>query len=646
MKKQLYATAAVITLLAPYVVQAEQTAPSTGVQQPDAQLKAELRDVYQKMVELSTLSGRNDTKSYYQQQIGMPYAKALMTDGNPTTLKTQLEAATQKTFTIFKADVEKDYQAARTNFADRAKDFYTPKYIEQLSKAAADPSKTLTDLKRLADELSKKQLAEQEAEKTANEEQAKLAEAKKQAIAEIGQMNELPNSVKNDYYTKVGAATTVADVDAIKQVAAQDVATRKQIAAKKAAAEKILKSKNDLDVGERSDYLNRLEQAGTEAEIDSLLQEAEATAATNKVIFDKREDIVKGIEKLRYLRPKQKADFKAELEELKTEDQLNNVLQEAKKANIQALKDEEKDTVKKTKDILKGIKQLPEVTDESLYKGQMEIWKAVGHLLEGYLQFFDSLNPEKDVNLTDAELEQRFSRLYDAVHYGEMEYIARDLEQKRQKYPDNQEMKDLLKAMFYDTYATLETGGKKGGFVDFINRDIYPRQQKFNALYQALSSKPSAPVTPELTTRQEAREEAVPFQTVTRENPNLPKGEKRLITKGVAGVRTIVEEVKMQGEQIVSRTVVSDTITKPAIDEIVEIGTKEVRKHTPESPGMKDGGGKTGSDQNGQTSGSGKQGQGKNRQVLPKTNATPSILSVIGVALAGLTGLFVKNRKK
>ncbi|MBF0778557.1 G5 domain-containing protein [Streptococcus cuniculi] len=224
--------------------------------------------------------------------------------------------------------------------------------------------------------------------------------------------------------------------------------------------------------------------------------------------------------------------------------------------------------------------------------------------------------------------------------------------------------------MFYDVYASIEAGGKRSDFVGFLNRDIYPRQKKFNDLYRILSGTPLIPLVPaqpvpkvenpsqpsepapkaetpdqsgkpkaEIITRQETREEAVPYQTITKENADLPKGEKRLVTKGVAGVRTVVAEVKMQGETLVSRIVISDTITKPAIDEVVEIGIKEVKKKIAKTPDKKDGGetvvGKK--DQ---------QDLGKSGRVLPRTNAVPSLLSFVGVALAGLTGLFVKNRKK
>ncbi|MGT2949789.1 hypothetical protein BU202_00495 [Streptococcus cuniculi] len=331
MKKQLYAAAAVATLLAPHVVQAQQAAPSTGVQQPDAQLKAELNSLYQKVKELSDYAVTEAKLAYYKQQVGAAYFTALAKGENPTTVKTQLEAATKKPLATFKAEVEEDYAKARANLIFGVKSVLPPKLAEEFNNFASNSSKTIMELQAFGKQLIAKQ-----------EEEAKLAEAKKQAIAEIGQMNELPNAIKNQYYTKVNNATTMEAIEMVKQEAAQDVATRKQIAAKKAEAEKILKSKNDLDVGERSDYLTRLENAGTESEIDSILKEAEATAAANKVVFDKRQSVSDTIEKLRYLPKEQKVDFKGRLEHLQTVNQLEAVLQKAKKANVQALKDEEK----------------------------------------------------------------------------------------------------------------------------------------------------------------------------------------------------------------------------------------------------------------------------------------------------------------
>ncbi|MBF0786563.1 MULTISPECIES: G5 domain-containing protein [unclassified Streptococcus] len=499
----------------------------------------------------------------------------------------------------------------------------------------------------------------QDADKQATEEQAKLEEAKKQAIAEISQLKELPNSVRNGYLTKVNDATTMEEVERVKREASQDVATRRRFEAKKADAKESLTTKEYLYPDERSNYLARLEQVGTEAEIDGILAEANQLAAANKNIFQKRGDIRDEIDILAYLSQEQKGEFKVRLEELRSEKELDNELLLAKKANIQALKDMEKEPLKKAKEVLKALKQLPEVTDRSLYDGQIDVWDAVGDYVDAYLEPFDKLNPETDTNLTNHQLHYRQGRLYDALHYGEMEYIARDLEQKRQQFPDNQELKDLVKEMFHASYASFDTAGKDGDFVKFINREIYPRQQKFNELYRILSGTPliplvpaqpipkeeapSQPEKPEVLTRQEVREEALPFQTITKENPGLLKGEKRIVTKGEAGIRTIVEEVQIQGDALLSRRVVSDMVTKPAIDEVVEIGTKEIAEQSDME--IPDG---SSSEQSGQEPVLLKQHQDKNqaRKVLPKTNVAPSLLSTIGIALAGLVGLRIQKRKK
>lgn len=599
MKKQLYvaATAATLASLAPHLVQAEQVVPSADVQQQDGASTAEVK--------------KENDHVQLEDSLGINKVLAAAVDG-------------------------------------------------QLNRSAHIVPPSIPTVQPLSQVLP----ADQGAEKKAQEEQAQLEAAKKQAIAEVSQMQDLPSSLKNTYLAKLQQATTLQEIEAVKQEVAQYVAQRQQLEAKKAAAKETLTKKEYLFPGQRSDYLARLEQLGTEAEIDGLLAEADQMSMANKAIFQKKSTIDKGIDQLGYLSQEQKADFKERLEALQSDKELDAIFLAAKKANIQALKDREKDSVEKTKAILAGIKQLPAVTDESLYKGQMDIWQGVGSFLDGYFRQFDSLDSEKDVNLSNQELAKRVRRLYDALHYAVMEYIARDLEKKRQQYPDNQELKQLVKDMFYDTYASLETGGRDSVFVGFLNRDIYPRQKRFNELYRILSGTPLTPLTPaqpipkkenptpsdtpKTTIRQESREEQLAFQTITQENPNLPKGEKRVIKKGEMGVRTIVEEVQVRGNDILSRKVISDVVTKPAVDEVVEIGTKEVDKKMTDTPTPPNKDEQSVPQQNEPSAELVKPGQNQNkdRRILPRTNATPSILSAVGIALAGLTGLFIKKRKK
>ncbi|CGE73683.1 zinc metalloprotease [Streptococcus pneumoniae] len=68
--------------------------------------------------------------------------------------------------------------------------------------------------------------------------------------------------------------------------------------------------------------------------------------------------------------------------------------------------------------------------------------------------------------------------------------------------------------------------------------------------------------------------ESVPFKTIEQDDENLAKGETKVIREGVAGERTILNEVTtIDGKQ--SSKVLEDTITTKPVDEIKGIGTKE-----------------------------------------------------------------------
>ncbi|MBG9977213.1 G5 domain-containing protein [Ruoffia tabacinasalis] len=76
-------------------------------------------------------------------------------------------------------------------------------------------------------------------------------------------------------------------------------------------------------------------------------------------------------------------------------------------------------------------------------------------------------------------------------------------------------------------------------------------------------------------TKTETKTELVEFETVYRPNPNLPKGEEKLVQAGVDGTRTIKYEVTYVNDKVTSRKEVSNTVTKAPVNRIVEVGTKE-----------------------------------------------------------------------
>ncbi|MBZ2144896.1 G5 domain-containing protein [Streptococcus gordonii] len=80
---------------------------------------------------------------------------------------------------------------------------------------------------------------------------------------------------------------------------------------------------------------------------------------------------------------------------------------------------------------------------------------------------------------------------------------------------------------------------------------------------------------PVITTKEETKTEEVDFQVKEVPNPALPEGVRNVTTPGKKGVRTIVETVTYADGVETGRVVKSNTITTPAVDEVVEVGTKK-----------------------------------------------------------------------
>ena len=85
-----------------------------------------------------------------------------------------------------------------------------------------------------------------------------------------------------------------------------------------------------------------------------------------------------------------------------------------------------------------------------------------------------------------------------------------------------------------------------------------------------------------VTTKEETKTEEVAFQTKEVTNPELPEGTRVVKTAGKKGVRTIVYTVTYTDGVETGRVEKSNTITTPAVDEIVEVGTKKAAVVTTE----------------------------------------------------------------
>ena len=147
-------------------------------------------------------------------------------------------------------------------------------------------------------------------------------------------------------------------------------------------------------------------------------------------------------------------------------------------------------------------------------------------------------------------------------------------------------------------------------------------------------------VAPVVTTKEETKTEEVAFQTKEVTNPNLPEGSRQVKAAGKKGVRTIVYTVTYTDGVETGRVEKSRTITTPAVDEIVEVGTKKVASTT--TNGNKNDTATTG---NQAESTKKEETASQEQKVLPSTGtASTSLLSMIGLFIAGLVGFVVRKK--
>ena len=143
-----------------------------------------------------------------------------------------------------------------------------------------------------------------------------------------------------------------------------------------------------------------------------------------------------------------------------------------------------------------------------------------------------------------------------------------------------------------------------------------------------------------VTTKEVTKTEEVAFQTREVENALLAEGVRRVKTAGQKGVRTIVETVTYTDGVETGRVEKSNTITTPAVDEIVEVGTKKVASTT--TNGDKKDPATTG---NQAESTKKEETASQDKKALPSTGtASTSLLSMIGLFIAGLVGFVVRKK--
>ena len=172
-------------------------------------------------------------------------------------------------------------------------------------------------------------------------------------------------------------------------------------------------------------------------------------------------------------------------------------------------------------------------------------------------------------------------------------------------------------------YTVTYTDGKETG------REVKSNTITTPAVDEVVEVGTKKVVAPVVTTKEETKTEEVAFQTKEVTNPNLPEGSRQVKAAGKKGVRTIVYTVTYTDGVETGRLEKSSKITTPAVDEIVEVGTKKDTVTT---------GNQAESTKKEETA-------SQDKKVLPSTGtASTSLLSMIGLFIAGLVGFVVRKR--
>ncbi|WP_398577296.1 G5 domain-containing protein [Streptococcus cristatus] len=148
----------------------------------------------------------------------------------------------------------------------------------------------------------------------------------------------------------------------------------------------------------------------------------------------------------------------------------------------------------------------------------------------------------------------------------------------------DQEGKDGEKTTLVE--VTIENGKESGR----VTRDSFVSKSPVDKIVEV--GKPVEQVTPaegvkNLVVEQPRLDvvtEEVGFNTVERENPQLPKGTRKVVQEGKAGEKTVLVEVTIENGKESGRVTRDSFVSKDPVDQIVEVGSKEEKPNKPTTP--------------------------------------------------------------
>ncbi|MFD0782977.1 G5 domain-containing protein [Micromonospora azadirachtae] len=97
---------------------------------------------------------------------------------------------------------------------------------------------------------------------------------------------------------------------------------------------------------------------------------------------------------------------------------------------------------------------------------------------------------------------------------------------------------------------------------------------------------PSASDVPVVEIRTVTQTQKIGFKTKTINDSSLPKGTKKVTTRGVSGVRTLTYEVTYTDGVQTAKKLIRSEVTKAPVTQVVRVGTKQTRSCDPNYSGV------------------------------------------------------------
>ncbi|MET7808682.1 G5 domain-containing protein [Micromonospora chersina] len=96
---------------------------------------------------------------------------------------------------------------------------------------------------------------------------------------------------------------------------------------------------------------------------------------------------------------------------------------------------------------------------------------------------------------------------------------------------------------------------------------------------------PTAAATPVVETRTVTETQKIAYQTRTVNDSSLPKGTRKVTTRGAAGVKTLTYQVTLTDGVQTAKKLVRSQVTKAPITQVVRVGTKVTQQCDPNYSG-------------------------------------------------------------